>query len=93
MLMVLPAMTCDVGVDGGVVERVGGYHGQGDVGVLEGEERGGKKAESADILDKEDIDRKGMSCLSEYSSDVEIIQVHWGHLGHLQKSLTEGGWD
>ena len=40
VVVVLPALACDVGVEGGVVEGVGGDHGQGDVCVLQGEERG-----------------------------------------------------
>ena len=40
VVVVLPAMAGDVSVDGGLVEVIGGEHGQGDVGVLMGGKRG-----------------------------------------------------
>ena len=40
MVLVLPALACDMSVEGRVVKWIGGEHGQGDVGVLMGGKRG-----------------------------------------------------
>ena len=77
-VLVLPALACDMSVEGRVVKWIGGEHGQGDVGVLEGGGRGQRKA-----YERRYIGMLLIYCLSENSCDVCIIQVHWGDLGHL----------